>query len=294
MQLYKFYIEPEVDYKKERSIREARYFYFGKNKILHAWIVEQQQRKTIIKALKEIRPGEVTQRDFFKTDIPIKLCGIETNGTLLGRTKHGTLSFNFREEKITTISNRVLHSHKIEQRGSHDATFQSMLPGMKLSDQFNTKNTTFSRHETTSKGVYQEPYYPEAVLIGKTNNFSGKNANKAYVAIGHSQIDLKLDLIQKLDKDIFEFPIINFIIDHHPACQKILLIGWNRSILHAVSIEESKYKGAFIQTKLEKFESLRDCLLEDASAPFVDKEGRIAIWKDLANIGTYYAWKRET
>ena len=294
MQLYKFCIEPEIDYKKERDVREARYFYFGKNKILHAWIVEQKQKKTTIKALKEVKPGEVAQLDFVKIDIPIKLYGLDTNGTLLGKTKYGTLSFNFREEKITTISNRVLHSHKIEQRGSHDATFQSMLPGMNLSDEFNTKNATFRRHETKSKGVYQEPYYPEAVLIGSTNNPNEENTNSTYVAIGNSQINLKLDLIQKPDKNIFEFPIINFIVDHHPACQKTLLIGWNRSILQAVSLEESKHKAAFIQTKLEKLESLRDCLLEDASTPFVDKEGRIGIWKDLANIGTYYAWKRES
>ena len=294
MQLYKFCIEPEADYKKDRSIREMRYFYFGENELICAWIVEQQQGKTIVKALKEIKPREVVQLDFFETDIPLKPCGLERNGTLLGKTRNGTLSFSFKKEKIIIRAKSASQSHKREQQASDESPFQTILPGMSQSDVFSSKNITFSRHETTSKGIFGEPYYPEAVLMQEISNSGKEDSSKAYVAIGHSQISLKLDLIQRLDKNIFEFPIINFIIDHHPACQKTLLIGWNRSILQAISMKITKHQDPFIQTKPEKSVSLKDCILEDASAPFVDKEGRIGIWKDLANVGTYYAWKRES
>lgn len=294
MGLHRFLLEFEIDDVKYAGQRGERFLYRGSEGQLNAWIVHQDHGgRTILRAYKESAAGSMTLEDVLTIDLPIKIIGLESNGCLLSKTGRGLLRYSCQSSTITGIA-ETSNSRKAKQPFTDQDIQASCFPGMQESDSFLCGDLIISRHETIPKGFNGEPFLPESVLL-VSPLFTGKKTEdvQPWIAIGNSQIDNNMNLIRCLDEQLFDIPIINFVIDYQPTDDAPLLIGWNRGALQAISIEQCLNAQQQLNIQANGIVKLENSLLEDASRSWINCQGRIAVWRDILSPGKFYSWKRE-
>jgi hypothetical protein len=295
MGLHRFLLDDSMHEAKNAGEKEAYFFYCDKDGRLNAWIARQCQgdRSTTLKAFKESTAGMMTLQDLQKPELPIRILGIESNGCLLAWTGQGALRYSCQAGIITGRADTG-SSRELQQPNADQDMRPPLFPGMRESDSFRCGGLIISRHETVAQGVYGEAFFPESLLLVRSDcTFSRTVDSQPRIAIGNSQIDNNLNLIRCLDQPLFDIPIINFIVDHRPYDKAILLIGWNRVALQTIRIEQSPNRKEPINTQAKGTVKLGNSLLDDASRSCIDGRGRIAAWRDILNPGTFYTWRRE-
>jgi len=294
MPLHKFLLDVAISDTKDCSNQEKRFIYHDKDDRLMAWIVSRDQSdSTILKAFKEVTAGTMTLQDLLKIELPIKINGLESNGGLLANTGQGLLRYSCKNGKITGLA-ETLNSRGAQKQNADQIRQPIRFPGMQETDYFSCGDLIISRHETIAQGVYGEPFFQESLLLVSYNSFSNKAKEiQPWISIGNSQVDNDMNLIHSCDHQLFDIPIINFVIESRQPSNTPLLIGWNRIAMQALSIEWYPNNPEPLKVKSNEVIKLDSSILEDASTSWINCQGRSAVWRDRLNHETFYTWRRE-
>lgn len=300
MRVDKFLLDVSNDGNSSASQNEERFFFRDSESFLNAWIIHQDQKGcTIIKAFRASTSGSMVLQDLLKVEFTIKIIGHDSNGFLLAEAGQGLLRFNCQEGNI--IGRAELGNNGIAQKvNSQDSIPTHLIAGMKESDCIRCNDLILSRQETFARDFNQEPFFLESLLLISTEHLPRIAGDcHASVAIGNSQVDNNLNLISCMRQQPFKIPILNFTLDYRNANPTVLLIGWNRFSMQVISINRNQASRDLFSDQLdhlsdyEELIKLEECLLVDESKPFVNNAGRIAVWKDMLNPGTFYTWNRD-
>jgi len=232
-------------------------------------------------------------QDLLKIETPIKNIGIESNGCLVAGTGQGELRFSYTNGKIIGLADAG--KNKDQQPWSADFLAARILfAGMQQSDCFRFGDLIFSRHETTAKSPNGNPFFPESLLLVRPENkLEQMRRGQEWIAIGNSQVDIDLNLIPCAEHQLFDIPIINFVIDNPQPNDIINLIGWNRKVMQVISINQADSDQKFLCANVNETIELGDSLLQDLSKPWINHQGRLSFWRDTTNSDHFYTWYRD-
>lgn len=291
--MHHFLLEASASEPAMAGTYEKSFIYYDAKGRLNAWISSRNEKDiTILKAFTESETGVLILQDLFRTDLPIKVIGIESDGCLVSQTGQGILRFSCLDGKITGLASTSLSKSELLKSNVLSST-DMVFPGMKKTDCFSHGLLACSRHETIAKDLSGDPLHPQSLLLASLESQAEPTENNSrWIAIGNSHFDLDLNLVPCAEQ-LFHIPIINFIVDRPRPVDDILLIGWNRAEMEILPISH----GGPSQRDYSAHDSIvckiNDVILEDISKPWLDYNGRISFWKDMTNPGRFYTWDRE-
>jgi hypothetical protein len=296
MTLRKFLLDVAIGDVKDRDRKEERFAFHDINGDLRIWAAHKDHSgSTILRVFTEGRAGtEVTMnlQDLSKVELPIKIIGLESNGNLLADTGQGLLHYSCKNNRIIGLAGTVKRYR--EQQDTDQIVQHIRFPGMQQSDCYCCGNLIISRHETIAHGVYGEPFFSESLLLVSQNSSQNEKLSiEPWIAIGNSQIDSNLNLFKCRKKNLFDIPIINFVISRPGASGSTLLIGWNRTTMQVLSVKSFSSDPRSISTQSEDIIKLESNRLEDASTAFLNCQGRSAAWRDMLNPELFFTWRHE-
>jgi hypothetical protein len=294
MGLRRFLLDSAVNEARDTRGSESSFIYLDEEGRINAWITSNDENNTsTLKAFKESTVGTMALLDLIRPDLPIKILGIESNGYLVAATGQGTLRYRCTNGKITGLAD----TSKTRDRQAWDADSLAppiLFPGMHQSDCFSCGELFFSRHETIAKSPNGDPFFPQSLLLVRSESAPyNTHSSQQWIAVGNSQFDKNLRLISCAEKQLFDIPIINFVVDNPRPDGPIMLIGWNRKSMQVIRMDQSATDQEALSAPANKVFTLEDCLLEDISKPWIHHQGRISFWRDLTNPGQFYTWHRD-
>lgn len=293
MALHHFLLEASASEPTMAGTYEKSFIYYDVNGRLNAWVSSRNEKNiTILKAFTEAEIGVMVLQDLFRTDLPIKVIGIESNGCLVSQTGQGILRFSCLDGKITGLADTSLSKSELLRSYVLSST-DMVFPGMKKTDCFSHGLLACSRHETIAKDHSGDPLYPQSLLLASLESQAEPTENKSrWIAIGNSHFDLDLNLVPCAEQ-LFQIPIINFIVDRPRPDDDILLIAWNRADMVILPINQGRPSQRDFSAHDGIVCRINNIILEDISKSWLDYDGRISFWRDMTNPGRFYTWDRE-
>lgn len=293
MALRQFLLDTTTNEAKDIKRVESTFIYLDEEGLINAWITSANaSAKSTLKAFKESTAGTMDLQDIAKPDLPMQIIGIESNGCLIAKTGQGSIRYHCTNGRITGLANT--NGMGDQRPWSARLAPSIVFRGMQQSDCFSCGELIISRHETIAKNQHGDPVFPQSLLLVRTGCESeDMSKGQQWIAIGSSQFDDSLNLIPCAEQQLFDIPIINFVIDNPREDKPIMLIGWNRKTMQAISINQQATDLKSLRANASETIELEDYLLEDLSKPWINHQGRTSCWRDLANAGQFYTWHRD-
>jgi len=294
MSLHRFLLDATFNEARDIKRSQDTFIYLDAEGRLNAWITSKDQSNiTTLKAFKETTAGTMTLQDLLKSDLPIQIIGIESNGCLVAGMDQGSLRYRCTNGKIIGLAD--ICKNRNQQPWSADPSAPPVLfPGMQQSDCFSCGDLVVSRHETIANSPYGDPLFPQSLLLVRPEcKLEQTKGGQQWIAIGNSQVDNNLNIIPCAEQQLFDIPIINFIVDSSRPNGTVFLIGWNRKAMQIISINQDANDQGSICAQTNEIIELKDLLLEDLSKPWINCQGRLSFWRDMTNAGQFYTCYRD-
>lgn len=294
MALHKLQFDIDFSEVKNSSLQEKVFIYRNSKRQINAWrIYQEDSGLTILNAFSENDAGTMILQDVLKPDLPIKVTGIESDGCLVAEIGQGALRYSHQGQRINTHALLDINQEKLQWASDHEIQ-PTIFPGMRISDRLRCGDLILSRHETTARKLYGELLYPESLLLVNSDHVNhNDNISRPVIIIGNSQVDNSLQLVQCLDHQLFEIPIIDFVLDYQPNNEMLLLIGWNRKMMQVVRISEGPGNDYPIISDTKELLALDNIVLSDYSSALIGGQGRLSFWRDMLSPATFYTWDRD-
>lgn len=283
-----FFLDSSGNSADEISSLDKVFFYRDFMDRKCAWIlVSHKDMSSTIKVFQEKDSQTLGLCDIFKLDTPVRVLGLDENGQLVLETSGSSMRFRYNGRRIVLAADIVPAIGEIE-----DEISAQRFPGMQKTDRLVFGDRIISRHASIARSTGGRPLFPESLLLSTIVDQIGSRDRSDQILVGSSHFDTEIKYVEAVRDELFDFPLVDFVIDSSSYPEEMLVIGWNRESLQAVTINESNIKSSRLKDLSAYRVDLEGVVLEDISSRCIGSVKRTSFWRDLSNAGQYCTWNR--